>query len=74
MHTMVDVKDSFFIVQYARISAHKGSKSAHITIAHSNADCHPTNSLQVKYIIILSINYYNIFISWQASMMFIRNH
>jgi len=34
-HAAVKVKDSFFSAQFARISAHRGSKRAYVAVAHS---------------------------------------
>lgn len=34
-HSAVKVKDSFFSAQFARISAHRGSKRAYVAVAHS---------------------------------------
>ena len=34
-HSAVRVKDSFFSAQFARISAHRGSKRAYVAVAHS---------------------------------------
>ncbi len=34
-HAAVKVKDSFFRAQFARISAHRGSKRAYVAVAHS---------------------------------------
>ena len=34
-HSAVNVKDSFFSAQFARISAHRGTKRAYVAVAHS---------------------------------------
>ena len=34
-HAAIKVKDSFFSAQFARISAHRGSKRAYVAVAHS---------------------------------------